>query len=76
MTFSLTDPIMRSDGAPLTNSPTSRISLRWSLDLATPLAQWSRLTNGLVLTNGCLRFDQAVSEHEPAGYYSGVEEGK
>jgi outer membrane protein assembly factor BamB len=65
--------VSRGDGAPLTNYAGLQISLWWSSDLAVPLAQWNRLTNSFVLTNGCLRVEQAIPQNQPAGYYIAAE---
>lgn len=56
-------------GAPLTSNRVEGMEILAGTNLADSLSQWTRLTNGLALTNGRVRIDNVDASGRPRRYF-------
>jgi hypothetical protein len=66
--------IATADDTPITADRLAGLEVRAANDLSLPGAQWTVITNALVLANGRVRVDDLDIELQPRGYYRVVEQ--
>ena len=58
-----------ANGAPLDSNRLAALTIRVSTDPLQSLAQWSLLTNGLVLSNGTVQIDNVNAATQPRKFF-------